>query len=110
MEGVSGKSRRTVALLAAFLGIFGIHRLYLGRTGTAIAMMILGISGCSLLAVYFSFTGYRVDLSVYHIEYYMLLAMGIVTFIVVGSWAVVDFIFTVSGRMRDREGLLVRRW
>ncbi len=110
MEEVSVKSRRTATLLAAFLGVFGIHRLYLDRIGTAIAMMILGISGCSLLAVYFSFTGYRIDLSAYHIEYYMLLVLGIVTFIVVGSWAVVDFIFAVSGRMRDREGMLISRW
>lgn len=110
MEGISGKSRRTATLLAAFLGVFGIHRLYLGKISTAIAMMILGISGCSLLAVYFSFTGYRIDLSAYHIEYYMLLVLGIVTFIVVGSWAVVDFIFAVSGRMRDREGMLISRW
>jgi TM2 domain-containing membrane protein YozV len=35
------KSRITAALLAIFLGIFGIHKLYLGRVGAFIGFMIL---------------------------------------------------------------------
>jgi TM2 domain-containing membrane protein YozV len=31
-------------LLCIFLGVFGVHRLYLGRTGSGIVMLILGIT------------------------------------------------------------------
>jgi hypothetical protein len=37
---VSDKSRLAVTLFAFFLGIFGGHRWYLGKTGTAIAMLL----------------------------------------------------------------------
>jgi len=37
---VSDKSRLAVTLFAFFLGIFGAHRWYLGKTGTAIAMLL----------------------------------------------------------------------
>ena len=39
MEEISPKSRLAVALFAWFLGEFGAHRFYLGKTGTAIAML-----------------------------------------------------------------------
>lgn len=42
---VSTKSRLVVALLAWFLGIFGAHRFYLGKIGTAVTMLILTIFG-----------------------------------------------------------------
>jgi len=37
---ISPKSRLTVTLFAWFLGIFGAHRFYLGKIGTAIAMLL----------------------------------------------------------------------
>jgi TM2 domain-containing membrane protein YozV len=37
---VSDKSRLAVTLFAFFLGMFGAHRWYLGKTGTAIAMLL----------------------------------------------------------------------
>ena len=36
---ISPKSRLAATLLAWFLGTFGAHRFYLGKTGTAIAML-----------------------------------------------------------------------
>lgn len=39
---VSSKSRLTALLLCIFLGGIGIHRFYVGRTGSAIAMVFLG--------------------------------------------------------------------
>ncbi len=37
---VSDKSRLAVTLFAFFLGMFGAHRWHLGKTGTAIAMLL----------------------------------------------------------------------
>ena len=69
---VSPKSRLAVTLLAWFLGEFGAHRFYLGKIGTAIAML-------------FTLGG-------------------------LGIWALIDFIYAVSGNMRDKEGKLIKNW
>ena len=39
MDEISPKSRLVVTLLAWFLGVFGAHRFYLGKTGTALLML-----------------------------------------------------------------------
>ncbi len=39
-EVISPKSRLATALFAGFLGHFGIHRFYVGKTGTAILMLL----------------------------------------------------------------------
>ena len=110
MEEVSAKSRLTTTLLAAFLGVFGIHRMYLDRTRTAIVMLTLGIAGCSIFGIYFSVMSYRIDLSAYYIDFDMLPISAIVTFIVVGAWAFVDFILAVTGRMKDRDNRPIKKW
>ena len=46
---VSRKSRLIAALLCWFLGCFGAHRFYVGRTGSAIAM-IFTIGGLGIWA------------------------------------------------------------
>ena len=72
IEEISPKSRLASTLLAFFLGEFGAHRFYLGKIGTAVAMLLT--------------------------------AGGL------GIWALVDFIFAVSGRMKDKKGKLIRNW
>lgn len=72
---MSPKSRLTTTLLSilpAFVGITGIHRFYLGKIGTGIAML-LTLGG-------------------------------------LGIWALIDFIFAVSGSMKDKEGRLIKNW
>ena len=39
-ETVSSRSRFIALLLCFFLGCFGAHRFYLGKTGTAVLMLI----------------------------------------------------------------------
>jgi len=90
MEEISPKSRLATVLLTCFLGIFGTHRFYIGKTRTAIVMLILSV---------FYLTTVRL--------------WGIIMVIplaVVGLWAFIDFIFAVSGIMKDKEGKLIKKW
>ena len=90
MAEISPKSRLVTVLLALFLGIFGTHRFYIGKSRTAIVMLILSIL-------------YLVTVRLW----------GIITIIplaVAGLWALIDLILAVSGIMRDKEGRLIRHW
>ena len=84
---ISPKSRLTATLLVWFLGIFGAHRFYLGKTGTAIAMLVLGILYFSTVWVY---------------------GIGFIFGVAVGIWAFIDFIMAVAGVMKDKEGKLIK--
>ena len=42
MEEISSKSRLAITLFSFFLGVLGAHRFYLGKIGTAIAMLLTG--------------------------------------------------------------------
>jgi TM2 domain-containing membrane protein YozV len=47
-EPVNDRNRLVAALLAFFLGTLGLHRFYTGRTGSAIAMLVLS---CTLIGL-----------------------------------------------------------
>jgi TM2 domain-containing membrane protein YozV len=87
--GISPKSRLATTLLAWFLGYFGAHRFYIGKTGTAVVMLILGIVGWATIWIF---------------------GLGLVFIIPVCIWALVDFIFAVVGKMPDKDGLLIEKW
>ncbi len=90
MEEISPKSRLATVLLALFLGIFGVHRFYIGKNRTAIVMLILSIL-------------YLVTVRLWGI-------IMVIPLAVAGLWAFIDFIFAVSGIMRDREGKRIKNW
>jgi len=50
MTNISTKSRLAVTLLAWFLGVFGVHRFYLGKIGTGL-LMFLTIGGFGIWAL-----------------------------------------------------------
>jgi TM2 domain-containing membrane protein YozV len=41
---VSDKNRLLALLLAFFFGVFGAHRFYVGKTGTAVVMLLLDLT------------------------------------------------------------------
>ena len=86
--GISPKSRLATTLLAWFLGYFGAHRFYIGKTGTAILMLVLGIVGIPMCFV----------------------LVGIPIVIGVSVWRLIDFILAVAGKMKDSDGLLIEKW
>lgn len=47
---ISPKSRLVVTLLAWFFGVFGAHRFYLGKTGTAL-LMLFTLGGLGIWAL-----------------------------------------------------------
>jgi len=85
---ISPKSRLATALFAWFLGSFGAHRFYVGKTGTAVIMLILGVLGWATVWLFF----------------------GLIFLIPVWIWSLVDFIFAVAGNFTDSEGRVIRTW
>ena len=81
-NGLSDKSKAVAAILAFFLGTLGIHRFYLGKTGSAVAMLVLTILGWIT--------------SLFIIGLFIVLAVAI--------WGLVDFICILCGKMTDSQG------
>lgn len=69
----SDKNKTTAILLCLFLGGLGIHRYYLGRNGSATAMLLITVGS----------VGY----------------LGIISFV----WAIVDLIQLCTGSLRDAQ-------
>ena len=78
------KSAVVAYLLLIFLGGFGAHRFYLGRTGSAVAMLVITIVSFVLAFVY----------------------IGLLGFIVIGVWCFVD-LFLVPGLVSDFNNKLI---
>lgn len=80
------KSPVVAYLLLIFLGGFGAHRFYLGKTGTAITMLIMFVLGWLTLV----------------------LGVGLLLLIAVGIWSLVD-IFLIPGMVQQDKDAIRQR-
>lgn len=79
---VSDKKKIVAVLLSLFLGSFGIHRFYLGRTGSGAAMLVMSILGWLTTGIF----------------------VGIIFIVIVGIWDVIDFFRILFNGMTDSQG------
>jgi TM2 domain-containing membrane protein YozV len=75
-------------LLCFFLGSLGLHRFYVGKTGSGVAMLVLFVVG---IPACFVFVGFL-----------MILAVSI--------WAFVDMIIIICGAFTDGDGYRITEW
>lgn len=75
---LKGKSTLLSYILLIFLGTLGIHRFYLGKTGTGIAMLALTVVGWATAII----------------------AIGFVPLAIAGIWAFID-LFLVPGMVES---------
>lgn len=118
---ISPKSRLATALLAYFLGTFGVNNFYLGFIGRGVVKIALSVLGwIAFIIGYIPFivamvenngdvegafsSGSAVMSSLGGI------AFGVVVLMIPGIWAFVEFIMALCGACRDKNGLPVRKW
>jgi len=111
MEGdVSPKSRLATSLLAVFLGWVGAHRFYVGKIGTAVVMLIVGVAsvicyfGAMIVAIASSDEANPPQLFI------LFSVLSAMFGMIVGIWALVDFIFAVTGNFKDSQGKIISKW
>ena len=80
------RSALVAYLLWFFFGLFGAHRFYLDRTGTAVAMLLISIASFILTFV----------------------LVGLLGFLITGIWALVDA-FLIPAMARDYNNGLINR-
>lgn len=108
---VSPKSRLAVTLLAAFLGWAGAHRFYMGKIGTAVIMLLLGVTpiicaiGMIVVAI-MSDTEAENPPVLFWVFYGLMYVLGFA----VGIWVLVDFIIAVTGNFKDTDSKPIKKW
>jgi hypothetical protein len=91
----SVKSRTTALLLCIFLGSFGAHRFYVGRSGLGISIIIVLL----LCTIIMSGAEDEGDL----------ILSGVLA-VALGVWIFIDFIFILMGKLKDKDMKKVLNW
>jgi TM2 domain-containing membrane protein YozV len=94
--GISTKTRLVAALLCFFLGTFGAHRFYTGKTGSAVGQLLISVFGYIFQAIGLAVGAFAV--------------IGTIMISAVGVWVLIDFIFILIGKFKDKNGLLISLW
>ena len=108
------KLRLLCLLLCAFVGVFGVHRFYVGKMRSGIAQILLTIFGFVFALISFSTRGYSYFsiLVVSFLDYLDIDTEGILLlwFVPVSVWVLVDFLYIVCGVFQDADGKPVAKW
>ena len=86
---VSSKSRLAIILMAAVMGLIGVHRFYLGRTNAGILTLAIFLGGLAL---------------------YWILPVIVIAWGFLSVWAIYDIAMIARGSVTDVDGLPVVRW
>ncbi len=84
------KNQLIALLLCLFIGSLGVHRYYMGRVGSGVAMLLLYLSG------FFAF--------LFTIRYRGLYVLAAIAFVGFFVWWIIDLISIATGKMKDGEG------
>jgi TM2 domain-containing membrane protein YozV len=124
-EAASPKSRLVATLLAFFVGRLGVHRFYIGKTGSGIAILLLTVIGAIITVTAGTYTASS-DLGFFGFFSWGtpdwgtfgplwrnitgLATFGSVLMAAGSIWGFVDFIIIVIGHMKDTAGRRIRDW
>ena len=97
-----GKSKIVAALLAFFLGSFGVHSFYMGNKKKGLIQLGLGVAGVALTVI--GLAGAVTATTTGTISIPALAIVGYILLLGVGIWAFVDFIRILTGGLEPEEG------
>ncbi len=113
---ISPKSRLATSLLAYFLGTLGVHNFYLGHIVRGVVKLVLGIIGWIVLIAAFApliLESIKNDGTIGDgaiVSIISGLVVGSICLSISGVWAFVEFILALCGALKDKNGLLVKKW
>jgi hypothetical protein len=94
-----GKSKIIAALLAFFLGNFGVHSFYMGNTKKGLIQLVLGLGGIILYSV-----GIASAVTSGSIGFGGIALVGMIMLLAAGIWALVDFVRILIGSLEPESG------
>ena len=97
--GSGSKSKILAAVLAFFLGGFGVHRFYMGQKKQGFMQL-----GGTLLGIGLYVGGIASFISSSGLAFPTLALIGLILIVAVGIWAFIDFIRILTGGLAPEEG------
>lgn len=114
-QDVSPKSRLAATLLSCpwlMVGLFGVHRFYMGKIRSAVGMLLLGVA---TLISYFAYLGMMfatVTSDDVEPPLFLFAILGLTWLFGMADfvWSLIDFIMAVTGSFKDSQGRVIRKW